>query len=52
MFNFSCFFLQSVFLFEFMYDWFHSLGFGPPQVLFGMAWDGNKLYLSSEWELT
>ena len=26
--QFFAFFLQSVFLFEFMYDWFHSLGFG------------------------
>lgn len=26
--QFFDFFLQSVFLFEFMYDWFHSLGFG------------------------
>lgn len=26
--------------------------FGQPQLLFGMTWDRNKLYLSSEWELT
>ena len=45
MFNFSCFFLP-----EISFSGFWSFG-QPQEVLFGMTWDRNKLYLSSEWEL-